>query len=332
MAGCYTHITVVSKILDKRELESIGLDTRISKMLREWSNYVKLGAVSPDLPYLGFGKKWADKFHYEKTSQIVREGLDALFDKSFDDVHAQKQLAWLFGYAAHLVTDLYLHPVIEKKVGPYAENKNEHRICEMNQDAWVLKKEMHDDVGRGEIFDNTIKTCTETGAEGYIVDNAISEFWNLLIEKVYSSRRGPSPDKWFASFSEFWQMLIKKVCSPWWSPSPNKWFASFVALMDKFAENPGKHLIITRTLLKNFHYGYPSEPDSDYVDNLHRPNGECVDFHTVFNEAVEKVKEYWAQMANALSTKDVSCFTLPDGNLDTGKRLSVPETSIFWEE
>lgn len=305
MAGCYTHITIVSKILDRSALESIGLDTRISKMLREWSNYVKLGAVSPDLPYLGLGKKWADKFHYEKTSQIVHEGLAALFDKSFDDVHAQKQLAWLFGYAAHLVTDLYIHPVIEKKVGSYAENVTKHRICEMNQDAWILKKEMHDDVGRGEIFDNTIKTCTGTGAEGYVIDDAIFKFWKLLIKKVYS---------------------------PWWSPSPNKWFASFVALMDKFAENPDKHLIITRTLLKNFHYGYPSEPDRDYVDNLHRPNGECVDFHTVFNEAVEKVKEHWVQMANALSTKDVSCFTLPDGNLDTGKRLSVPETSIFWEE
>ena len=121
MAGCYTHMTIVSKILDKRVLESIGLDMRISKMLREWSNYAKLGAVSPDLPYLGFGKKWADKFHYERTSQIVREGLDTLFGESFEEAY-EKQIAWLFGYAAHLVTDLYIHPVIEKKVGPYAEN------------------------------------------------------------------------------------------------------------------------------------------------------------------------------------------------------------------
>ena len=168
-----------------------------------------------------------------------------------------------------------------------------------------LKKEMFDDVGRCEIFDNTIKTCTETGAEGYFIDKAISEFWNLLIEKVYS---------------------------PWWSPSPKKWFSSFITLMDKFAENPDRHLVLTRAVLKNLHYGYPSKPDMDYVDNLHRPNGEIVSFHTVFNGAVEKVKEYWSQMANAVSTKDVSCFTLPDGNLDTGKRLSDPETSIFWEE
>ena len=304
MAGCYTHMTIVSKILDKRVLESIGLDMRISKMLREWSNYAKLGAVSPDLPYLGFGKKWADKFHYERTSQIVREGLDTLFGESFEEAY-EKQIAWLFGYAAHLVADLYIHPVIEKKVGPYAENATKHRICEMNQDVWILKKEMFDDVGRCEIFDNTIKTCTETGAEGYFIDKAISEFWNLLIEKVYS---------------------------PWWSPSPKKWFSSFITLMDKFAENPDRHLVLTRAVLKNLHYGYPSKPDMDYVDNLHRPNGESVSFHTVFNGAVEKVKEYWSQMANAVSTKDVSCFTLPDGNLDTGKRLSDPETSIFWEE
>ena len=68
----------------------------------------------------------------------------------------------------------------------------------------------------------------------------------------------------------------------------------------------------------------------DYVENLRRPNGGSVDFYTVFNEAVEKVKEFWTQMAKALSTEDVSCFTLPDGDLDTGKLLSDPETSIFW--
>ena len=304
MAGCYTHITVISKILDKRVLKRIGLDTSLSKMLREWSNYVLLGAVSPDLPYLGFGKKWADRFHYEQTSQIVREGLVALMDKPFDSVRTPKQIAWLFGYAAHLVTDLYVHPVIEKKVGPYAENATEHRICEMNQDVWILKKEMFADVGRCEIFDNTIKTCTETGAEGYFVDDAISEFWKVLIKKVYS---------------------------PLKNPSPRTWFSCFVALMDKFAENPNKHPIITRAALKYSHCGYPSKPNMDYVDNLHRPNGERVDFYTVFNEAVEKVKMFWAQMAKAIRTKDVSCFTLPDGNLDTGKLLSDPETSIFWE-
>ena len=304
MAGCYAHITIVSKILDRRVLKRIGLDTSLSKMVREWSNYVLLGAISPDLPYLGFGKEWADRFHYEKTSQIVRDGLVELFGKSFGDADTQKQIAWLFGYATHLVTDLYIHPVIEKKVGPYAENKTAHRICEMNQDVWIMKKEMSEDVCLGETFDNTIKTCTETGAEGYLIDNAISDFW---------------------------QSLIKKVYSPLKSPSPRRWFSCFVALMDKFAENPDKHLIITRTLLKSCHYGYPSEPEMDYVDNLYRPNGERVDFNTVFNEAVERAKVYWAQIANAVSTKDVSCFTLPDGNLDTGKLLSDPETSIFWE-
>lgn len=304
MAGCYTHLTVVSKIIDKKVLTSIGFDKSLSKTLRKWSNYVKLGSISPDLPYIGLGKKWADKFHYEKTSQIVREGLVSLFGKSIDDVHTQKQIAWLFGYASHLVTDLYIHPVVEKKVGPYAENATKHRICEMNQDVWIMKQVMHEDIGSCEFFDNTIKTCTETGAEGYIVDKAVSKFWKMLIKKVYS---------------------------PWWSPCPKQWFASFVALMDKFAENPDKHLIITRTALKNFNYGYPLESNMDYIDNLHRPDGEHVDFYTVFNGAVEKAKEFWAQMAKALKSEDVACFTLPDGNLDTGKLLSDSKTSIFWE-
>lgn len=303
MAGCYTHLTLVSKLIDKRVLKSIGIDAPISKLLREWSNYALLGTVSPDLPYLGLDKRWADRFHYEKTSQIVREGLVTLFGKPFDDVNTQKLIAWLFGYVTHLVTDLYIHPVIEMKVGPYAENATEHRICEMNQDVWILKKEMFNDVGRCEIFDNTIKTCTEKGAEGCFVDKAISKFWKALIKKVYLPRL---------------------------SPNPGKWYFCFVTLMDKFAENPDKHLIITREALKNFHYGYPSEPNIDYVENLRRPNGGSVDFYEVFNGAVENAKVYWTQIAKAISTKDISCFTLPDGNLDTGRLLSDPETSIFW--
>lgn len=304
MAGCYTHLTLVRKIIDRRVLKSMGIDAALSKILREWSNYALLGAVSPDLPYLGFGGKWADRFHYEKTSQIVREGLVALFGKPFDDVHTQKQIAWLFGYATHIVTDLYIHPVIEMKVGPYAENATEHRICEMNQDVWIVKKEMSNDVVRCELFDNTIKTCTENGVEGYFVDDAISEFWKTLIKNVYSPRR---------------------------SPSPRRWYSCFVALMDKFAENPNKHLIITRTLLKKLYYGYPSEPNMDFVENLRRPNGERVDFHTVFKEAVDKAKDVWSHMAKALIIEDASIFILPEGNLDTGKLLSDPETSIFWK-
>ena len=189
MAGCYTHLTVVSKIIDKRVLKNIGFNGGLSKMLREWSNYALLGAVSPDLPYLGLGKKWADKFHYVKTAQIVREGLAELCGKSLDVDQTQKQIAWLFGYATHLVTDLYIHPVIEMKVGPYAENATEHRTCEMNQDVWILKKEMFNDVGRCEIFDNTIKTCTEKGAEGYFVDKAISKFWKVLMLMLLYTKR-----------------------------------------------------------------------------------------------------------------------------------------------
>jgi hypothetical protein len=68
MAGAFTHFIICD--VAKRKRSSLGLE--LWRFLNKYSEFLFLGAASPDLPYLSFKTgevNWADVMHYEKTSQ-----------------------------------------------------------------------------------------------------------------------------------------------------------------------------------------------------------------------------------------------------------------------
>ena len=85
-------------------------------------NFLELGCISPDYPYLnvtsGHSKQWADAMHYTHTCQAIFVGAD-LVRKLPQGASKEKCLSWLMGYAAHVITDMCIHPVVELKVGTY---------------------------------------------------------------------------------------------------------------------------------------------------------------------------------------------------------------------
>lgn len=76
--------------------------------------------------------------HYDFTGKMITVGAD-LIRKMDRGTEKRICIAWLMGYAAHVVTDVSIHPIVKLKVGDYAENKTDHRICEMNQDAYIYE-------------------------------------------------------------------------------------------------------------------------------------------------------------------------------------------------
>jgi len=94
-----------------------------------------LGAVNPDYPYLALGDSgaaaWADEMHYNHTVAMMHSGIKHIHDISDNNARG-KCIAWLLGYAAHVTTDVTIHPIVQLKVGPYEQNKKGHRVCEMN--------------------------------------------------------------------------------------------------------------------------------------------------------------------------------------------------------
>jgi hypothetical protein len=122
MAGTFTHWMVVEEVLDRNN----GLPQKhpYFSTILGLNHFVCLGAVGPDYPYLtellaNYLKihSWADRMHYENSGDFVRNGIKNLLALEGDAFNTC--LAWLCGFATHLVTDSVIHPVVQAIVGPY---------------------------------------------------------------------------------------------------------------------------------------------------------------------------------------------------------------------
>jgi hypothetical protein len=136
MPGAFAHITMVNCLSETARLKK--LPSAAAKAVLKNFKFCELGAVSPDYPYLVVGdhnaKNWANSMHHERTGEMIHAGIENL--KGSTGSALNKGIAWLLGYAAHVTTDVTIHPVVEMKVGPYKGNEKKHRICEMNQDSY----------------------------------------------------------------------------------------------------------------------------------------------------------------------------------------------------
>jgi Zinc dependent phospholipase C len=72
-----------------------------------------LGAVSPDYPNLardsGTASQWADAMHGTRACEMITSGIRRV--RVAEEAARDKQLAWLLGYCAHVVTDATIHPI-----------------------------------------------------------------------------------------------------------------------------------------------------------------------------------------------------------------------------
>ena len=197
MAGAFTHFIICDVAKRKRSVTV----PELRKLLNKHSEFLFLGAASPDLPYLSFktgGINWADVMHYEKTNGIAINGHNEL-----KEVWASRQTAdeirliWLLGYISHLVADATIHPVVQAIVGPYDQNQPEHRLCEMTQDSLIYFERKKTDIRYGE-FSSAFKFCSKS--EHF---NNLMDFWTEIGAKTYSDKNAePNPKLWFTTYSE----------------------------------------------------------------------------------------------------------------------------------
>ena len=143
MPGAYAHITLVNQAREPARLDAIDEFPDEGKRIAAQNlNFLELGAVSPDYPYLaildGDSGAWADLMHYVNTGGMIQEGIRRA--RELDGLAQEKCLAWLMGYVAHVATDVTIHPVVQLKVGPYEQNKGAHRHCEMHQDVHIYQR------------------------------------------------------------------------------------------------------------------------------------------------------------------------------------------------
>ena len=322
MAGTFAHLTLVDKLCrDAAALDGIDTLTLAMKAaLKNFRPFCELGAISPDAPYLqllsGDASRWANVMHYWKTADFVRHAIPLVFNMDFRLAETQKCLAWLFGYAAHLVTDLTIHPVVKVRVGSYDQNKRMHRLCEINQDVYIFHKQGFGDITTAEYIDGCgIKSCADPDDRGKL-DPAVRALWSDCL-KGYPT----------GSIS-----MKNALPAPEHDPDPDAWFRHYVRLLDKFVEDGGVSPILLRNISEVAGLVYPRFSDLDmmFINNLEIPGeGEPTNYGDVFDRTRQNTLSTWRELGAALDKGDQDLFRLSNCDLDTGRDDN--NRLIFWE-
>lgn len=310
MAGPFTHFMIVDAAKRKRSV----VGSFLYKILNKHSEFLYLGAVSPDLPYLSFktgAVNWADLMHYEQTNGVVLNGHKEIRTNWQPELSEREErfLAWLFGYASHLIADATIHPIVEAIVGPYKDNKAEHRKCEMTQDSLVYYQKRNADIRYTE-FSSIIKYC---GNKKEDLKN-VMDFWNRQMVKTYSA------------VSE--------------KPDPSLWFKTYSAAIDA-AEGGAKMLALFRHGGLGADYIYKTKNDivknytadqEKYYTNVKLPHGGIGNFSTAgVDRAVDNVAKAWRQMYDGFESNVVLEQVIRNWDLDTGVEVGVSgQGPTYW--
>ncbi|MEJ2528646.1 MAG: zinc dependent phospholipase C family protein [Gammaproteobacteria bacterium] len=306
MPGAYAHLTIANLLRNSVRLENIdGFPLQAIPTVLRYGKYIELGSVSPDYPYLALSdvnaSVWADKMHYIQTGQMIHAGIKAI---RLQPAEVQnKLLAWLLGYASHVIADVTIHPIIELKVGPYAQNKTAHRVCEMHQDVYIYRRMNLGDIGQAEFLDSGIGACGNPHDHSRL-DTDIKALWLSMLTDIYGDEVNTSP------------------------PDIDRWHQGFRFIVDNIAEEGGRLIPIARHVAAGLGLVYTKRPYSRYTHNLEVPNGS-MDYDEVFDLALDNVARVWAVVAAGILENDESYLTeIGNWNLDTG--LDASGNLVFW--
>jgi hypothetical protein len=305
--GAYAHITLINLAREPARLESgSGIHNLAALALGRWLKYCELGAVSPDYPYLAVGFKgaaeWADQMHYQHTGDMVKAGVAAV--KKLSGNVRDKAFAWLLGYAAHVITDATIHPVIQLKVGPYAQNKMAHRRCEMHQDSYIFQRLDMGGIGVAEYLRTGIDECCV--AEGAL-DPAIADTWRQMLQSCYSSKFLANP------------------------PEIERWHAAYTKVLEVGGD--GYHLLpLSRHVAVDCGLTYPLLKDVNrkaYIDCLKTPSGS-MSYDQIFDKALAHVVRGWQLIGDAVFGDSPLYLTaFWNWDLDTG--MDANKKMVLWE-
>ncbi|WP_020678085.1 zinc dependent phospholipase C family protein [Geopsychrobacter electrodiphilus] len=303
MPGAFAHMTMVLTAKNLKKLED--LSSTAHRAISGLTKYAELGSVSPDYPYLslldGATDEWADLMHYECTGDMIREGARILRDYP-DGVVKRQCLAWLMGYAAHVVTDVSIHPVVKLKVGDYQGHEKEHRVCEMHQDAFIYQTLNVGDITDTEHLKGGICACGTDDA----LDLDIKALWLGMLKAVHPevfSRNPPDIDKWHRNFKR----VVDGVADE------GGWLPGFVM---RFIAGQG------------FLYFAAEVVDDQFIKNLDVPGGGKMDYEQIFQKAAENVADVWLEISRFVE-HGVEIAKVQNWNLDTGANLTTGDIT-FW--
>lgn len=308
MPGGYAHLTAVNELKTPQRLEAIGgFPLEAIPALLDYFKFCEAGAVAPDYPYLAIGdhdaQSWGSAMHHTATGKVIQKGIEHL--RVLDGEAKRKGISWLLGYTAHVVADVTIHPVVNLKVGPYEQNKKDHRVCEMNQDAYIFQRLNLGAIGLSEHIDSGIGRCVDQENSGKF-DRDVEQLWQSILKTVYDDEYRHN------------------------RPDIDKWQRRFSFVVDKIAEEGGRLIPIARHVAADAGLVYPSEDEVDpqYIEELETPDGPR-HYNDIFDKMLAHLEGKWSVVARgAFSIDDAYLEEIGYWNLSTG--LDENDNFVFW--
>ena len=302
MPGPYAHITLLHELMRPGSLESLFFpSTAYHTALVEYFPYCALGAVSPDYPNLAredsAAARWADAMHCTWACEMIASGIRRV--RGAKGVVRDKQLAWLLGYCAHVVTDVTIHPVVQAKVGVYNENQRQHRICEMNQDSHIYRRMNLGEIGESDNFALTVAQCSNCDDRTQL-DRDIVKLWQGMLEDVYP------------------ELYVE------YPPDIASWHREFVVMISESGADATGLFPLAGVIAAKMELAYPAFEmvDRQYVEDLMIPleKPDYLHYDCIFNRAVGYVAAVWELVGQAVFADDLSPMPwFGDWNLDSGR-------------
>lgn len=300
MAGPYAHITLLYELLKHDRMKFIFSSAPLRKAVSEFFPYVALGTVSPDYPNLASkdpsAALWADAMHTGRTSSIINSCIRQI--RTASGTARDKQFAWLLGYAAHVVTDMTIHPVVQAKVGIYSQNQLRHRICEMHQDSYIYRRMDLGEIGESDRFAMIIAQCSVID-ETITLDPAIATLWEKVLHETYPENCSNN------------------------TPAPSTWHGEFMEIFLR-PDSDGQNLFpLARKISAKVGAEYPAykDLDSQYIHDLPHPAGKTaqLDYEEIFYHGICNVASIWSVIEKTTSDPSTVLTELDGWDLDTGR-------------
>lgn len=323
MAGPYAHI-LVCQHASKDET----LPEPLRKLLAANPSFLCLGAVSPDLPaiwdraeaYLGKGlpgqhsHEWSDRFHeQDKPPQPTATNLVVM--KAFaairllpDDERRLASLAWLFGYAGHIITDVVVHPVVRLakeqvlKDGTYDPGfaPRLHQVIEVVMDTLLVKSLEGKEIEETPILP---MLAAVEDSQNQVAHDQTMAAWSYAIHAAYGA-----------------------------DADPGFWCSTYIA-----------GLKVAKSSKFQFRgYTYPkadkivTKDRESFYDQLLLPNDDAGDFESkVFALAKRRVVKRWAALWDLWLTNDDGTGiggknVVANWNLNSGANYTTNKLNDLW--
>jgi hypothetical protein len=310
MPGAFTHLTIADSAAAKSTLAA-SLDpnrARVGYALGMYKQFVSLGAVSPDCPYLVLGDHnaagWGNAMHYHHPADFLLAGINYFSATPVGLLGEEKlkALAWLFGYASHVVADLAIHPILNANDLDYATHPNQHRQCELYQDVFITLRKQHVHPSKLHAL-NVIRIgcCGLHNAPG--IEPEVANLWAHCLQTI-------APPT----------VLLNGSPGPSGPPDPSEWFTHYTRLLGSVVDGSSSILCLFRPLLLAAHVTVPTavNGNSPFVKGLLGSTTGPIDYEPLVERTTIQVLARWDKLAAAIADNAPGLLQLANANLDTG--------------